>query len=86
MSKFYYYCEECKQQVSKYYVDNKLHQCGPIVCKEKPKNGYWYKFYITECVLCGAGGEERYRQYSPKPEDVMERYEYNQFVCDYHFM
>ena len=53
--------------------------------KEKPK--YWYKFYITECVICGAGDEgTRVRQYSPKPDDPNERYDYQQFVCDLHYL
>ena len=54
--------------------------------KEKPKSGYWYKFYTDECVLCGAGGTVRVRKYTPKPEDWMERYSYEQFVCQHHFM
>ena len=53
---------------------------------EKPKSGYWYKFYIDECVLCGAGETVKERQYTLKPKDVMERYEYTQYACQYHFM
>ena len=53
---------------------------------EKPKSGYWYKFYTDECVLCGAGGTVKERQYTPKPDDPNDRYDYEQFVCDYHWL
>ena len=54
--------------------------------KKKPKRGYWYKFHITECVLCGAGGTTKERQYSLKPDDFAEIYDYSQFVCDAHYL
>jgi len=52
--------------------------------KDKPKIKYWYKTYITECALCGAGTKTKERVYvEPKPE---ERYEFTQFACNSHFM
>ena len=54
--------------------------------EEKPKKGYWYKFYISECVLCGTGYTEKARQYTPKPENPQERFVYYQYACDSHFM
>jgi hypothetical protein len=47
---------------------------------------YWYKFYISECVLCGSGYTEKERMYTPKPEDPRERYEYHQTACQSHFL
>lgn len=46
---------------------------------------HWYKCYSTECVLCGRGDEWRERQYTPKPDDPMERHEYRQYACGVHF-
>ncbi len=85
MNKFYY-CEGCNEQIGFYFVKNNLHKCGPIVEKEKPIKGYWYKFFIDECVLCGTGETVKVRMYSPKPENPGDRYEYSQDVCDSHFM
>ena len=52
-----------------------------------PKSGYWYKFVINECVLCGRGKTYKYRVYDvPKPLDNWMQYDYNQNVCHHHFM
>lgn len=49
------------------------------------KKSYWYLFVIRECVLCGAGSTTKIRIYDrPKPEDMKDRYEYEQFVCGGH--
>lgn len=48
--------------------------------------GCWYKIYLTECVLCGAGTETRERRYDPPPEKRGDRYEYDPYVCDDHFL
>lgn len=53
--------------------------------KRKPLLPHWYKIYIDECVLCGAGGERRERQYTPKPKEARDRYDYRQSVCGTHF-
>jgi hypothetical protein len=47
---------------------------------------YWYKFYYTECVLCGRGDEWKERQHTPKPEDPQQRYDYRQNACSDHFL
>ena len=50
----------------------------------KIKKKYWYKTYITECTLCGAGTKTKERVYiEPKPE---EKIEWTQFACNSHFM
>jgi hypothetical protein len=54
--------------------------------KEKPKSGYWYKFYTRECVLCGAFEEWKERQYTPKPIDPWDRYERIEYACGGHFL
>lgn len=49
-----------------------------------PKKKYWYKIYITECVLCGVGKKTKERVYvKPKPE---EKVEFTQFACSMHFV
>lgn len=52
----------------------------------KNKKGVWYKRYISECVLCGGGDDIRTRMPPPKPEKIEDRYEYDQFAHDGHFM
>lgn len=54
--------------------------------EKKPKKGYWYKFYIEECVLCGWHMEWKERMYTPKPKDVMDRYERIEMACGGHFL
>ena len=53
---------------------------------KKPKKGYWYKRYITECVLCGGGEGRRERQYTPKPKNPADRVDYQQYACGSHFV
>jgi len=50
------------------------------------KRKYWYKFYIWECVICGATDEYKVRQYTEKPENAQDRYEYREFACGIHFV
>ena len=52
----------------------------------KNEKGVWYKVYVSECVLCGGGDNERTRMPPPKPEDLQDCYEYEQFAHDGHFM
>lgn len=47
---------------------------------------YYYKFTITECVLCGRGETTKERIYKDKPKDKSECYEFLQFACSEHFM
>jgi hypothetical protein len=54
--------------------------------EKKPKKGYWYKFFYEECVLCGAHYEWKERQYTPKPEDIAERYKHIEYACGGHFL
>ena len=54
--------------------------------EKKPKSGYWYRFHITECVLCGYTDEWKERVYDkPKPDDGEDRYVYRQTACGHHF-
>lgn len=52
----------------------------------KPKKGYWYKTYISECVFCGAEEKIKIRQYTPKPKEEKDRYVYEQLACKCHFV
>lgn len=45
----------------------------------------WYKICIEECVYCGHTKETRIRQYTEKPKDAQNRYDYRQYVCGHHF-
>jgi hypothetical protein len=47
---------------------------------------HWYKIHVTECVLCGGGKEHRERMYTPKPADAADRYDYEQFAHEEHFL
>lgn len=50
------------------------------------KEKYWYFTRITECVLCGAGKETKWREYGEKPKDQYKTFEHVQFACDTHFI
>lgn len=55
--------------------------------KRGPKPGYWVRFVIEECVLCGR--QYKYKEYiydMPKPDDPNERYVYDQSACGEHFV
>ena len=39
---------------------------------------YWYATVTEECPVCGNGRTEKYRMYTPKPDNIQERYEYIQ--------
>jgi hypothetical protein len=52
----------------------------------RPKRGYWYKYFTNECVLCWGGETWKERQYTPKPKDPAERYSFEQFAHDSHFL
>lgn len=54
----------------------------------KSGKGCWYKVYITECPLCGAGHETRERQYTPAPDsyDWRARVEITTEACVSHFL
>ena len=42
--------------------------------EKKPKSKYWYRFHITECVLCGSTDEWKERVYDkPKPDNGEDR-------------
>lgn len=53
--------------------------------KRKRRRKYWYKFYYSECVLCGSHREYKERRYTKKPKDPSERHEFSQYACDSHF-
>ncbi len=42
--------------------------------KHKP---HWYKFYVTECPVCGCGDTYRTRVYGKKPQDLEKRYKWD---------
>lgn len=52
--------------------------------KHPKGKGCWYMIYISECPICGRGDTIRERQYTPKPKDIADRYEYYQYYdwCD----
>ena len=73
-----------------YYEDDFLEEPMPeslpvIKVKEKKTGKYWYFIAIRECVLCGNIEEDRYRRYTPRPENPEDRHEYSQFACGEHF-
>jgi hypothetical protein len=49
----------------------------------KPRTGYWYEVWYSECVLCGRHHEYRERRYTPKSENP---YHFEQFACGDHFL
>ena len=51
--------------------------------KRKPLPPHWYLRYIRECPVCGRGGEERIRQFTPRPENPADRVEYNGLAYDW---
>lgn len=40
---------------------------------------HWYKTITEECPVCGRGRTYRERQYTPKPADSNDRYEYTPY-------
>lgn len=61
-------------------MDNKF----PIIKPEKPMKKYWYKYYREECPVCGREDVYKERQYTEKPESILERrvHEVNYDWCD----
>ncbi len=51
--------------------------------KRKPLPPHWYMRYITECPICGRGRDERTRMFTPKPDNPMDRVEFNGMAYDY---
>jgi hypothetical protein len=51
--------------------------------RRKPLSPHWYRRYIRECPVCGHSTEERFRMFTPKPEDPRERIEYDGMAYDY---
>lgn len=37
---------------------------------------FWYKIHVGECPVCGSQQGYRERQYTPKPENIEDRYVY----------
>lgn len=85
-SRCYYYCHTCKKEIDFYYVNNGSHEEHVIDAVRKPKKGYWYEFYYSECVLCGSHNETKIRRYSSKPKDPADRYHFSQYACQSHFI
>jgi len=40
------------------------------------KKVIWWKFYYGECPVCGSSDSYKEAQYTPKPNNVEERYEH----------
>ena len=56
-------------------------ECGALAAGHEEMNvKYWYKFYTTECPVCGRGRTSKERQYTPKPKSDSKRY---RFTFDY---
>ena len=47
---------------------------------------HWYRMYETECVLCWRGGKWRERVYGQRPTDRADRYVFEQYLCDDHYV
>ena len=47
--------------------------------------GCWYMTYTTECAICGTGETTRERRLPPAPPKE-QRYDYEQYACDWHFL
>ena len=47
-----------------------------VMTKDEKK--YWYLFTIIECPVCGATDIFKERQYTPKPANPQDRYNYEQ--------
>lgn len=52
---------------------------------KKKVRKYWYKFFYSECVLCGAHHEYKERRYTKKPKGHDMRHCFDQYVCGNHF-
>lgn len=52
---------------------------------EPNRQGCWYLTYRHQCVLCGYGTTTRERKPPPAPPKA-ERYEYEEYACDAHFL
>jgi hypothetical protein len=44
--------------------------------KRKPLPPHWYLIYVRECPVCASTKVERIRQFTPRPEDALNRVEY----------
>jgi len=42
--------------------------------EENEPTKYWYFFWWGECPVCGRDQSYRERRYTPKPENIDERY------------
>lgn len=49
--------------------------------KRKPMPPHWYRMHYRECPVCGYSEQSRERVYGEPPEDLSERYEYDQTGC-----
>lgn len=56
---------------------------SPVCGAGKPRMPHWYKRFISECPVCGAGDEVRERQFTPRPDDPSERIEYDGMAYDW---
>lgn len=45
--------------------------------QSKSKSGYWYKYCVDECSICGHIQKYKYRVYDePKPKEIKKRYRF----------
>lgn len=52
--------------------------------RRKPLPPHWYKNFITECPVCGAGEHRRERQLGDAPpKDSTERWDYDGRAYDW---
>lgn len=53
-----------------------------IQLKSKAKGkGCWYKITIEECAACGKSKSYRERMYVERPDEPIECYVYDQYLC-----
>lgn len=66
-------------------VGDQMNERVTLNMKVPNTKGVWYMHYISECVLCGRYDETRERRSAPAPP-IEERYDYEQYACDSHFL
>ncbi len=55
---------------------NKSFKRSPSPSKKRVVKTHWYKYYHTECPVCGSGEVKRERVYGRRPENWGERHEF----------
>lgn len=68
-------------------TENEAYAANVKESPTKPKRDYWYEYFFSECVLCGAPSNYKYRVYDrPKPKNIQDRYHFDQYACSDHWL